>query len=89
MAQGNLWFNVFSFWSKPAVRHLAGVLALCLDGYGHGHILLLVRNKHAGCAGRWDMMVVWAAFLLKMFPPRFVSTLSECMRTYYTHVLQI
>ena len=84
-----LWFNVFSFWSKPEVQHLAGVLALCLDGHGHGHMLLLVRDKHAGCAGRWDMMAVWATFLLKMFPPTFVSTLSECMRTYYTHMLQI
>ena len=76
--QGNLWHNVFAFWCLPEIQHVAGVLALCLDGYGHGHMRLLVRDKHAGCAGRWDMLAVWAAFVLKKFPPRFVSTLSLC-----------
>ena len=80
--QAQLWHNVFAFWGKPAVQHLAGVLALCLDGYGHGAMLLLSRDKHLGCTGRWDMYAVWAAHHLNQFPPKFVSTLSESMRTY-------
>jgi len=76
--QGDLWHSLFVFWCQEAIQNLAGVLALCLDGYGHGKMHVLVKDKHRGCSGRWDMVAVWAAYLLKMFPPKFVSTHSHC-----------
>ena len=55
------------------MQHLAGVLAQVLDGYGHGKMNLLVNLQYEGCCGRWDMMAVWAAKYLNLFPPKFVS----------------
>ena len=72
--KANLWHVLYSFWCQDAIQHLAGVLALCLDGYGHGKMNILVKIQQRGCCGRWDMMAVWAAWLLKQFPPKFVST---------------
>ena len=76
--QTNVWHSLHTFWCQEAIQNLAGVLALCLDGYGHGKMHVLVKNKHGGCSGRWDMVAVWAAFLLKQFPPKFVSTHCTC-----------
>ena len=69
----NLWFSINGFWCQEEIQHLAGVLSACLDGHGHGKMHVLVKNKHRECAGRWDMVAVWTAFLLKMFPANFVS----------------
>jgi len=46
------------FWGQDAIKHLASVLALCLDGHGHGKMNILVQSQHGGCCGRWDMMAV-------------------------------
>lgn len=79
-AQSRLWKQVHSFWGRLEVQHLAGVLALLLNGSGHGHMVLLVRDRYGACSGCWDMMAVWAAKKLNMFPPRFVSTLACLQR---------
>jgi len=71
--KANLWYSLYSFWGQDAIKHLASVLALCLDGHGHGKMNILVQSQHGGCCGRWDMMAVWAAWLLKLFPPKYVS----------------
>ena len=71
--RAEVWHALSAFWSPLAVQHLAGVFALLLDGYGHGKMNLLVKTQHRGCCGRWDMMAVWAAKYLNMFPPKFVS----------------
>ena len=71
----NVVCSVNNFWCQDAIQHLAGVLAAILDGHCHGKMHVLVKDKHPGCAGRWDMVAVWAAMLLKMFPAKFVSIL--------------
>jgi len=71
--RAEVWFALSAFWSSLAVQSLAGVLALVLDGYGHGKMNLLVKLQYSGCCGRWDMMAVWAAKYLGLFPPKYVS----------------
>jgi len=71
--KGNLWYSLYRFWGQSAIKHLSSVLALCLDGHGHGKMNVLVKSQHNGCCGRWDMMAVWAAWSLKLFPPKWVS----------------
>ena len=67
------WVALSAFWSSLAMQSVAGVLALVLDGYGHGKMNLLVKLQYSGCCGRWDMMAVWAAKYLGLFPPKYVS----------------
>jgi len=71
--RAEVWHALSAFWSSLAVQHLAGVLALALDGYGHGKMNLLVKLQYNGCCGRWDMMAVWAAKYLNLFPAKYVS----------------
>ena len=60
------------------MQSVAGVLALALDGYGHGKMQLLNKLQYGGCCGRWDMMAVWAAKYLGLFPAKFVSAAHTC-----------
>ena len=60
------------------MQSVAGVLALVLDGYGHGKMNLLTKLQYSGCCGRWDMMAVWAAKYLGLFPPKYVSAPHTC-----------
>jgi len=73
-----VWAALYAFWSSLAMQSVAGVLALVLDGYGHGKMNLLVKLQYSGCCGRWDMMAVWAAKYLGLFPPKYVSTPHTC-----------
>jgi len=70
--QGDLWKSLHEFWGQSQVKHLASVLALCLEGHGHGKLQVPVISLHNGCAGKWDMYATWAAYELKMFPPKWV-----------------
>jgi len=51
--QGDLWFSLYNFWGQSAVKHLASVLALCLEGHGHGKMNVAVLSQH-----RWQC-VLW------------------------------
>jgi len=73
-----VWSALYSFWSSLAMQSVAGVLALVLDGYGHGKMNLLTKLQYNGCCGRWDMMAVWAAKYLGLFPPKYVSATHTC-----------
>ena len=73
-----VWSALYSFWSSLAMQSVAGVLALVLDGYGHGKMNLLVKLQYSGCCGRWDMMAVWATKYLGLFPPKYVSAPHTC-----------
>jgi len=68
-----VWAALYAFWSSTAMQSVAGVLALALDGYGHGKMQLLNKLQYNGCCGRWDMMAVWAAKYLGLFPAKYVS----------------
>jgi len=68
-----VWSALYAFWSSTAMQSVAGVLALALDGYGHGKMQLLNKLQYNGCCGRWDMMAVWAAKYLGLFPAKYVS----------------
>ena len=73
-----VWSALYAFWSSTAMQSVAGVLALALDGYGHGKMQLLNKLQYFGCCGRWDMMAVWAAKYLGLFPAKFVSDTHTC-----------
>jgi len=73
-----VWSALYAFWSSLAMQSVAGVLALVLDGYGHGKMNLLTKLQYNGCCGRWDMMAVWAAKYLGLFPPKYVSATHTC-----------
>jgi len=68
-----VWSALYAFWSSLAMQSVAGVLALALDGYGHGKMNVLTKLQYNGCCGRWDMMAVWAAKYLGLFPSKYVS----------------
>jgi len=70
--QGDLWFSLYNFWGQSAVKHLASVLALCLEGHGHGKMNVPVLSQHNGCCGKWDMYATWAAWELRLFPAKWV-----------------
>ena len=70
---GNVVWSMNHFWCQENVQHLAGVMAAILDGHCHGEMHVLVKERHTGCTGRWDMSAVWAALMLKIFPTKFVS----------------
>ena len=70
--QGDLWFSLYNFWGQSAVKHLASVLALCLEGHGHGKMNVPVLSQHNGCCGKWDMYATWAAWELELFPAKWV-----------------
>ena len=74
--QGDLWFSLYNFWGQSAVKHLASVLVLCLDGHGHGKMNIAVKKQHNGCCGKWDMMATWAAWELNLFPTKWVCARS-------------
>ena len=86
--RAEVWHALSAFWSSLAVQHLAGVLALVLDGYGHGKMNLSVKLQYRGCCGRWDMMAVWAAKYLNMFPLKFVSAPHRLKETIDLHLLR-
>ena len=71
--QGDLWKSLHEFWGQSQVKHLASVLALCLEGHGHGKLQVPVISLHNGCAGKWDMYACWAAHELGMFPAKWVG----------------
>jgi len=68
-----VWSALYEFWSSVAMQSVAGVMALALDGYGHGKMNVLTKLQYGGCCGRWDMMAVLAAKYLGLFPPKYVS----------------
>ena len=68
-----VWSALYAFWSSLAMQSVAGVLALALDGYGHGKMNVLTKLQYNGCCGRWDMMAVLAAKYLGLFPSKYVS----------------
>jgi len=68
-----VWSALYAFWSSVAMQSVAGVLALALDGYGHGKMNVLTKLQYSGCCGRWDMMAVLAAKYLGLFPSKYVS----------------
>jgi len=68
-----VWSALAEFWSSLAMQSVAGVMALALDGYGHGKMNVLTKLQYGGCCGRWDMMAVLAAKHLGLFPPKYVS----------------
>ena len=73
--KGNLWYSLYRFWGQSAIKHLSSVLALCLDGHGHGKTCMMnvaVKSQHNGCCGKWDMMTTWAAWALNLFPAKWV-----------------
>jgi len=70
--KGNLWYSLYCFWGQSAIKHLASVLALCLNGHGHGKMNVAVKSQHNGCCGKWDMMATWAAWELNLFPTKWV-----------------
>jgi len=74
--QGDLWKSLHEFWGQSQVKHLASVLALCLEGHGHGKLQVPVISLHNGCAGKWDMYATWAAYELNMFPAKWVRACS-------------
>ena len=78
MDRAAVWSALYNFWSSTAMQSVAGVLALALDGYGHGKMQLLQKQQYSGCCGRWDMMAVWAAKYLELFPTKFVSDTHTC-----------
>jgi len=86
--RAEVWHALSAFWSPLAVQHLAGVFALLLDGYGHGKMNLLVKTQYRGCCGRWDMMAVWAAKYLNIFPAKFVSAPHRLKETIDLHLLR-
>jgi len=73
-----VWSALYAFWSSLAMQSVAGVLALALDGYGHGKMNVLTKLQYNGCCGRWDMMAVWAAKYLGLFPAKYVSAAHTC-----------
>ena len=73
-----VWTAVAEFWSSVAMQSVAGVMALALDGYGHGLMNVLTKLAYRGCCGRWDMFAVVAARHLALFPPKYVSSASKC-----------
>jgi len=73
-----VWTAVAEFWSSVAMQSVAGVMALALDGYGHGLMNVLTKLAYRGCCGRWDMFAVVAARHLALFPPKYVSAASKC-----------
>ena len=68
-----VWSALYEFWASVAMQSVAGVMALALDGYGHGKMNVLTKLQYGGCCGRWDMMAVLAAKYLGLFPPKYVS----------------
>jgi len=73
-----VWSALAEFWSSLAMQSVAGVMALALDGYGHGKMNVLTKLQYGGCCGRWDMMAVVAAKQLGLFPPKYVSAARKC-----------
>jgi len=73
-----VWSALYEFWASVAMQSVAGVMALALDGYGHGKMNVLTKLQYGGCCGRWDMMAVLAAKHLGLFPPKYVSPARKC-----------
>ena len=73
-----VWSALAEFWSSLAMQSVAGVMALALDGYGHGKMNVLTKLQYGGCCGRWDMMAVVAVKHLGLFPPKYVSPARKC-----------